>query len=217
MNEGKPAGKSGCKIAFIVILVIVGLFVALIAAGGIFVWQNKEQMGSQAVEFVLTATLEQAKFPAAEREAVMQPIRDLAARVQAGEISMEQVAKISMALTQGPTFAALVIRGIEFSDLGEVDLSGEEAEKARVTLSRFNYGLLQGEIGKEALDPVLAILSLNPESRKSGNVHVELTAEKMRSCLDIMKTAADAAQIEDRRMEVDLAAAIQQTIDRELP
>lgn len=196
------------------VLIVVGLIAGVVVY---YKWEGwVRSIAAKGAEVAAEGMMDELGIPADEKEAAMKPVRELARRIRDGEVGLEQVGAIAEALAEGPALAAVMARGFEVRYLRPSDLTDEEKTAGYVAISRFVQGVSTGKIPKEKAEEVRDVCTVETveadgnETRKPKD---SITTEELKSCLKIMKDAADAAGIENREFKVDLAAELRKAIE----
>ncbi len=210
----------GCLIA----LAIVGV---ILIAGGIFVAMNWRGWASSGVNAIVEKGLEQSSIPEAEQQEVMAVVGSFTDEFEAGEISVEQFAKVVEKLTESPVMPAMIVMGIQESYLADSELTDEEKADGSKQLSRFVRGLSEEKISTTKIDDVTEPIHAAPGDTdkfpiQSNKFKIELknpskvTADELRAFLANAKAAADEADVPDEKIEIDWSDELQAAIDRGL-
>ncbi len=210
----------GCLIA----LAIVGV---VLIAGGIFVATNWRGWASSGVNKLVEKGLEQSSIPEAEQQEVMAVVGSFTDEFEAGEITVEQFAKVVEALTESPIMSAMLVMGIEESYLADSELTDEEKADGSKQFSRFVRGLSEEKISATRIDDVTEPIHAAPGDTDkfaihSNNLNIELknpskvTADELRAFLANAKAEADEAGVPDEKVEIDWSDELQAAIDRGL-
>lgn len=211
---------AGCLIA----LAVVGV---LVAGVSIYVMMNWRGWMSNGVNRVVEDGLAQSSIPEAEKQEVMSVVTSFTADFTAGEVSLEDFAKVLEQLTKSPVMPAMIVVGIEEGYIAKSDLTDEEKADGSKQLSRFVRGVSEGTISQTKIDdvtePIHAELSDGDKmSIHAGNINVDIknpdkvTVEELRAFIANAKAEADAAGVPDEKTEIDWSAEIQGAIDRAL-
>jgi hypothetical protein len=199
----------------------VVLLLAVIA-GGVLVTTRDRWMpvlAAKSMVMVAGAMLDQLKIPADEKEAALVPIRELAQKVRAREVSMEQAEKMFKVIADGPLPTYLTLRAFELSYVAPSALSVDEKKEASLTISRFMRGLVSGRIEKAKGEEIRGIVvekKQGPDGKDVTELKATITGEELKKCLAIMKSAADEAGIEAGEYRIDLATEIRRSIEQGL-
>lgn len=210
----------GCLIA----LAIIGV---VLIAGGIFVAMNWRGWASSGVNKIVQKGLEESSIPDAEQQEVLAVVGSFTDEFEAGDISVEQFAKVVDELTKSPVMPAMIVMGIDQSYLADSELSDEEKADGAKQLSRFVRGLSEEKIPQTRIDDVTEPIHANPGDADrfaihSNNLNIELkspskvTADELRAFLANAKAEADAADMPDETIEIDWSDEVQGAIDRAL-
>lgn len=212
-----PGKKGGCMKA-----AGIGCLVVLLAAGigGFYVAKNYKRIGltiaSKGTVVAAESLLGNMQLPDSEREAAMVPIREFAARVGKGEVTMKQLEVIGKVLTEGPLPMLVMARAAEVKYLQPSDLPEEEKKAGSVTLSRFAWGMTEKKIDTEKLNSVfdrISVKTTGANGQENVRLKEKLSSDDLRDWLKTMKDAADEAGVEDRQFDVNIAAEIRKAID----
>ena len=209
-----PASGSGClKWLGIGCLVVV----VLVAAGTVWAYYQIPKMAAYGLEKTAEAALEDMKVPPAEKEAVLKPIRDLAQKVRSRQVSWEQASRVMQELMQPAVLAALGAQLMERRFLEASRLPEEEKRAGHVAVTRFARGLGDKRIDPKKAEEVMDLVCVrtkNAQGQPQIRVKDSVADEDLQKCFQLMKTAADAAKVEDREFPIDIGAEIQKAIDR---
>ena len=199
----------------------VGCLVVLVAlgVGGFLVVKNRERilrsLAAKGTEVAAEGILGNSQLPESEREAAMVPIREFAAKIKSGEVSMDQAKTVGKALAEGPLPMIMMARAAELMYLEPSELPAEEKEAGRMTLSRFARAITQKKVAEEKINAVFDEITIKTTVGDQENVRLKetLTTDELREWLKVMKDAADEAGIENRKFVVDIEAEIRKAID----
>ncbi|MHC4198637.1 MAG: hypothetical protein ACYSU0_01400 [Planctomycetota bacterium] len=196
------------------VLIVLGLIAGVVVY---FKWESwVRSIAAGAGEIAADSMMDNLGIPADEKEAAMKPVREFAQRIRDGEVGLEQVGAIAEALAEGPALAAIMARGFEVKYLGPSDLPEEEKKAGHISISRFVQGVSTGKIPKEKAEQIgdiCTVETVDDDGDQTRKLKDSITTEELKSCLGIMKDAADAAGIEDKEFKVDLAAEIRKAIE----
>jgi hypothetical protein len=211
---------AGCLIA----LAVVGV---LVVALGIYAAMNWRGWASGAMNTAVEKGLAQSSLPEAEKQEVLAVVTSFTDEFEAGDISMEQFAKVMEELSKSPVLPAMIVMGIEKSYITDSELTDEEKADGSKQLSRFVRGVSEETISQTKIDdvtePIHAAMS-DPKkvSIHAGNINLELkqpgdvSTEELRAFLANAKAEADAASVPDEKIEVDWSDELQLAIDKAL-
>jgi len=172
--------------------------------------------GALLVEAAADGMMDDLGIPADEQRAAMKPVGEFVGRILDGEVNIEQVGAVAEALAEGPALAAVLARGFEVKYLGPSDLPEDEKKAGHIGISRFVQGVSTGKIPKETAEEIgdmCTVKTVDDDGDETRKLKDSITAEELKSCLMIMKDAADAAGIENKEFKVDLAAEIRKAIE----
>ncbi len=215
MTEMEKSNSSGCWKA-----AGIGCLALVLAGGlvGVWAYRNAGRLLRTGAAHMLDkgaeVMFEAMQLEAEDRQAAMAAIAELSEQVRTGELTMEQGGEILTALAEGPLPMIVALRLFETTILEPSALDAETKAQGRVTVSRFAEGLVRGSIPPEKGEEALDAISVQKEDRRE--MKPDLTTAELIGCLEIMKTAADEAGIEDRKFTYDLAEEIRKVIRRGL-
>ncbi len=208
----------GClQLAGVGCLAIIGLAVVL----GIVLYFKAEGWaragGAKLVEVITEQAMAEVGLSEEEKRSAREPVREFARKIRDGEVSAEQVAAVLKEFVDGGAWAPLLMRGFETKYLAPSDLPEEEKSAGHVTISRFVEGLTGEAIPQKRLEDISGVVTyeaVGSDGQKQRKLKDSITTEELRSCLSIMKGAADEAGIEDREFTHDIGEMIGQAIEK---
>jgi hypothetical protein len=208
----------GCLVIILVPgLLGVGLWQVLRASGGLEGLISKG--GGKAIELVVTEAtsvmLQEMKIPESDRTAILNSLDGLGDRIAHREISAEQVEDFVESLADGPLIGVLLAEGFSQSYFSSSGLSDVQIDDARLTVNRFQQGLINGTIEKEQVSGLKEYL-LTEVSDDHYELKNSLSDADLISSLDIMKKAADDASIPMVSANIDIPDMFETAIDRAL-
>lgn len=213
-NEEKKGGAGCLKAAGI------GCLVVAVVGGLAVFWavRNADRLLRVGTAKVLMsgadAMFDTMQMDKTEKDAALEAVRELTEKIKNGEITAEQGKGILTALAEGPLPMVVAVRFLEATILQQSGLDPDEKEQARITLSRFSEGLIQGTIPREKGDEALDMISVQDEHQR--DIKTDVTDADIARCLAVMKDAADQAGIEERLFKTDFAREIRKYIDQGL-
>ncbi len=199
------------------VLVVIGVIAGVVVYYKAGSWARAAV--AVGVEAAAEKTMENLNLPQDEMNAAMEPIREFTQKIRDGEVTLEQALAVGEALAGGPALAAVMARGFEVKYLHPSDLPDDEKQAGHVAISRFVNGVSTDRIPDEKakekvkeIGDIVTVKTTDSAGKTTKQPKDALTAEELRSCLKIMKDAADAAGVEQREFVVDLAAEIRKAI-----
>jgi hypothetical protein len=216
MGEEKQGLGCGAKVGIgCGVLAVIGIVL------GVVVYVKAKDLarvaGAKGVEIVAEAMMDEAELAADEKAAAMEPVREFAQQIRDGKVTLEQAIAVGEALAKGPAFAAVLMRGFEAKYLAKSELPDEEKAEARVTISRFVHGVSTEMIPPskaEEISNLVTYETTGPGGEKTTTLKESITTEELRSCIKVMKDAADGAGIEDTEFTFDIADEIRKAIEK---
>ena len=216
MGEEKQGLGCGAKVGIgCGVLAVIGIVLALVVVVKAKDWARTA--GAAVLEIAAEAMMDEFELPEDEKTAAMEPVREFAQQIRDGNVTLEQIAAVGEALTEGPAIAAVLMRGFEAKYLAKSELPDEEKAEARVTISRFVHGVSTESIpsGKvEEISGLVTYETTGPGGETTHNLKESITTEELRSCIKIMKDAADGAAIEEKEFTFDVAEEIRKAIEK---
>lgn len=198
-------------------LVLVGLAVLL----GIVLYFKAETWARSAaakvVEIIAEEVMDEVGLSEEEKRSASKPVREFAQKVRDGEASMEQIAAVAKEFAEGKAWAALLMRGFQTKYLEPSELTDDEKAAGRVLVGRFTDGLLKESIPMERLEEISDIVSVKTtgaDGKEQVKLKDTITIEELKSCLVIMKDAADKGGVEDREFTHDIGEMIGEAIEK---
>jgi len=198
-------------------LVIVVLAVVL----GILLYFKAEDWaraaGAKIVEVAAEEVMDEVGLSDEEKSSAIGPVREFASKIRDGEASAEQIAAVVEEFAEGRAWAALLMRGFLTKYLEPSELSDEEKAAGRVVVGRFTEGLLKESIPRERLEEISNIVTyetVGADGEKERKLKESITTDELKSCLTIMKDAADTGGVESKEFIHDIGEMIGQAIER---
>jgi len=173
--------------------------------------------GAKLVEVAAEQVMDEVGLSEEEKRSASVPVREFARKIRDGEASAEQIAAVVEEFAEGKAWAALLMRGFSKKYLEPSELSDEEKAGGRVTVGRFTEGLLKDSIPKERLEEISNVVThetVGADGAKERRLKESITTDELKSCLAIMKGAADSAGVENKEFAHDIGEMIGQAIDR---
>jgi len=242
-----PPKKSGARRASLIVAGIGCLLLILGAAGvgvaGYLALLNADRANRDSaaddVEKSVEEMVEELRIPDAEKRKVLEPVRDLAAKMRKGEVSAFRGLQRETVILSSPVPAMILAMSFESLYIEPSGLTQEEKAGARVTVARFASGLISSRIPNEQViqfgiaearfasgdhstipsDKMRTkhILDMTwPYMRERGGRHFKtaMADAEIRQCLEMMRDAADAAGIDERAEASNLADATRKAIEK---
>jgi hypothetical protein len=209
MAEEQKKSGSGCgKSLGIGCLVVV----LILAIGGFCLAKNWRSIAGWGMVMSANAMFDGLQLPAEEKAAAMAPIRELTDKFKADAITKEQASAVLKSVFEGPLVDIVAVQAMDVAHLRNSSLPADEKQAGHKTITRFVKGRMDGTVDKETTVKLLDIISTQgPGNRR--DFKESLTIEELRTCLTIMKEAADKAGVEDKEFKIDLAGEIRKAID----
>jgi len=208
----------GClQLAGVGCLVIVALVVVL---GIVLYFKAEDWARAAAAKFVEVAAdevMDEVGLSDEEKRSASGPVREFARKIRDGEASAEQIAAVVEEFAEGKAWAALLMRGFQTKYLDPSELSEEGKAAGRVVVGRFTEGLLKESIPQERLEEISNIVTYKitgTDGQEQRKLKESITADELKSCLAIMKDAADTGGVDNREFTHDIGEMIGQAIER---
>lgn len=197
------------------------LAVVLIAAAlcflgaGWFFFYGKNYFADSARD-TLVKVIEESAISAEEQAEMIAQIDRLTDGFKGGEVGYGAMAQIFTELAASPVMAVLAVVALETNYVLPSGLTGEEKAEAHITMERVARGLVEDLISEEDLDPVLDVVTKDPEAEEGRILKERLSDDELREFLARAKRLADDAGVPDEPLEVNLAKALRDAVDRAL-
>jgi len=227
MLEDKPVLKKvgiGCLVAFAILALIltvggIKIYFDVKKAGGVDKYVN--QKSAEELQYRVNVALDSLPLNTPEKQTISAPVARLAERMASGGISPAQSNLIVARTFQSPALEVLIALLFQNRHVDAKD------DAARLTLNRFNNGLLDGKISAADAAPVLQLIlvdaSVLPEIRRSGDLLKQELTQKMQfkntvsvedrnKCLELMKAAADRAAVPPARRDLNFTPVLEKII-----
>lgn len=212
-QQPKSSGSGCLKAAGIGCLVVI----VLVVVAGWLVYSNIGKITSKVMVVAAEQAFTAMNMPEGEKQAAMVPIRELADKIAAGEITKEQAMSVLNSLAEGPLPIAITMRAFQVKYVDASSLPAEEKKEAAVSISRFARGLMDEKIDRSKGEEVAGIVTVKTtgaNGQETSQLKEAITSDELKQCLQIMKDAADKAGIENKMFPVDLAAEIRKAIQK---
>ena len=199
----------------------VGGFTALLAGGigGYFLYVKTIEWGREGAAAGIEMIVEEiAKENLAkeEVEAVMDPVRELTKKIRVGEVGIEAAINVSQELSRSPVVPALVSIAFSRAYIEKSELPDDQKAAAKMTVSRFTRGVVDGRIEKARAEPVYALIQETAPDGHSKRLKNNLTPEELEKSLELMKSSADDAGVEETVIQIDISEEIRSAIQKGL-
>jgi hypothetical protein len=216
-SEDSSSKGGGClKAAGIGCLVVILLMVV----GGILTYVNRATIGrtvmGKSIEVVAEKALADLNFPEDEKNAILAPIKKLSAELRAGSITMDEMQAIGEEIMSERVLAAVGSRVFESVSATIPDLDATEREAARVDVSRFAHGIMEGDISAEEAENLLDLLTVpgTGSDNSPPKFRNDLTHEDFMRVMDSVAGKADDVGIPNEFFEIDAAEEVRAAIER---
>lgn len=213
MVETKKQGN-GCLKVF---LIVIGVVLTICVIGGFVVYQKAGDwtrgMSAQLVVTLGEDLVKESDFSPEEQERILLPLRSLATKIEAGEVSMMQGLAVMEAMkdTALPHF---VLRIVEIAHLQSAQFSEQEVREAKNSIDRLRYGLSQGSISMEeissAMQPV--VNQGGDEGDSYMDVKENPSAQAIRTFIERSNALLAQKNIAEEVPEIDFAKELQKAI-----
>jgi len=211
--------KTGCLIA-------VGIVLALLVGGGIFVatqWKNWAAAGINAMAEAMT---QQSDLPQEQKDRIRASIKGVAEDFKAGKISTEQLGKVMEEIGASPLLPVGIVAAAEQKYLKPSGLPQEEKDAGKRTMQRFTRGLFEKKIpeadAQKVLEPISQgkfTISLSDPTREASQefrLKDKVNDAELRDFLARAKAKADEKQIADEEFQVNIAEELEKAINKAL-
>jgi hypothetical protein len=173
--------------------------------------------GATLVEVMTEQIMDEMGLSEEEKSSASVPVREFTQKIRDGEASMEQIKAVAEEFAEGKAWAALLLRGFQTKYLEPSELTDDEKAAGRVLVGRFTDGLLKESIPMERLNEISEIVTYettDADGDEQRKLKDSITIEELKSCLAIMKEAADKGGVEDREFTHDIGEMIGDAIDK---
>lgn len=218
MSRKKESGGCGSMLMTGCTVIIVG-FIVFLLGFGIYAYYKAEDWTRDSAAYLLEhaaqAGVKQLKLPTKEEEEkILVPVRELAGKIRAKQVSPEQAKAIATAVMESPAILAILCRTAELQYLNPSGLSEKEKTSASADVNRFLYALISEKVDKATLQSLKDIAFVEVVGQNQPQLKEKLTDEELRQALGIIKDAAEKAGVTGRQPPFDLGDAIRKAIDK---
>ncbi len=209
-KSGNVWGKVaiGCGVALVIAM-------CLVAAGGYWLWSNAKSLASGLAASGIIQAVESSDLTDDQKSRIVLRVEQVRDDFVAGDITLEQVAKIGEQIVESPALYIASVMFVEQAYIVPSGLSGEEKEAAGRTLQRFARGLYEKSYPMEVLEDVLAPVQ-KTDAGGQKQFKEKPTDEDLRELIELARQKADEAGVPDEPFVVDVAKEIEDAIDEVL-
>lgn len=196
-------------------LVVLGLIVVLLIAGGVYVSMNwRGWMADFSVQGA-REVLNQSDLSEEQKSAIMVHVEDLAADFKAGDVTLEEMANILQELAESPVIPIAAVYGARAAYFNESGLTDEEKANADLQMQRLARGVFEEQISMEEMQDAIDEIAVQTSE---SNWHIRepevVSDEDLREMVDKITVLADEKGIPNEPFEVDIAGEVEQAIKR---
>jgi hypothetical protein len=214
----EPQRPSGARACLIGCLIVFAIGVCL--CGGV-AWFVRAHLGTirtfvaDTAREAIVSGIQESDLDEDEKQAVIAQVDHLVEQYKSGEITMEQLGRVTEELAQSPLMGALVMVSIDTQYIQPSGLSVEEKEQAQRIMQRVLRGFLEEKIRQEELEDILDHVM---DRREDGSREMKdsVSDGDLRVFVAQLKERADAAEIPDEPFEVKISEEFRQSVDRAL-
>ncbi|UCD80995.1 MAG: hypothetical protein JSW26_06080 [Desulfobacterales bacterium] len=206
-QEGIATGCLIAIIAFILIFVAIGVFVA----------RNYQTWLADGITAAMHAVIEKSDLPQDDKSQISDIIVQIKDGYLAGEISIAELGSILDSLAECPAIPMGLVLQFKESYVVASGLSDAEKTAADLNLNRLARGLSGGQIDWEIVDEILAPISEpNDEGNQRLKSPAEVSDDEIREVILTVKTAADQAGISQEKVEIDISEEFKKSVEAAL-
>ncbi|QNN21945.1 hypothetical protein HED60_06565 [Planctomycetales bacterium ZRK34] len=167
-----------------------------------------------AVQGAATDAVGHLNLPADQKTGILEQIDRVAEGYKAERITEEQINQIFANLADGPFAGALVVWGVEASQIYGSDLTEAEQQDASLQLRRVLRGYTEGKITEAQLEPHWKKISEpDPENPGERRLRHDVPVDELRDFVAGIKQEADDAGVPNETYKVDFAGEMKQAVD----
>jgi hypothetical protein len=196
---------------------VFALFVLACGIGGYVLVRNAKTIGANFVRNTMTDAINQSQLPAEQKQRMIVQIDRLADGVIAGDIGKAELERIVQNLGESPLLHHLAVWGMRDGYIQPSGLSDEEKVHAERQLQRYAHGVFGKQIHADTLEHAIRHISRqDADGRWQLKEQREVSDDELRNFIASIGQYADAAEISEHAMEVDLADELRKIIDSAL-
>lgn len=191
---------------------IADRFAADLKAGRIDLFDKKSL--TTAVQGAAADAVGHLDLPAEQKTGILTQVDRVAEGYKTGQISDEQLNQIFEKLADGPFAGALVVWGVEATQIYGSSLSDPEQQDASLQLRRVLRGYTEGKITEAQLAPHWEKISEpDPDNPGERRLKTNMPVDELREFIAGIKKQADAASVPDEMYKVDFAGEMKKAVD----
>lgn len=199
-------------------LVVLGIVLILLIAGGLFVYLNWRNWAGSAMQAGTTALVRQldtdGALPPGEGDEMIVQFDRLTTAFKANEISLEEFGSVVKGIAESRVFEVLYAYVVELKYIPESGLTDEEKAGGQLAMQRAARGFYDQKIDR---DQYKAAMSAVIGTDANGNPTIKdpdaVSDADLRATIASCAKAADEAGVSENPVRVDLSDGLKEKID----
>lgn len=196
-------------------LAVLAVFLIILIAGGVYVYQNWRGWTASAMQQVSLGIVNESGLPQDQKDLIVAEVTKVGEDFKAGKISVRDLKRVGEELVESPLIPLAGVQAARQKYIEPSDMTPEEKAAAERSLQRFARGVYEKKIPQEAMDDVV-----KPITTLKADGRWELKDKPTRLELDQFianaKARADDAEIPDEPFDLNIAAELKKAIDKAL-
>lgn len=202
-------------------LVVLGIVVVLLVAGGVFVMMNwrgwTADLAQAGAEAGIRKLDEQDALPTGEGDQMIAQIERFTSAFKDGDVSVEQFGTFMQGLASSKFFEVAYAYAVELSYVPTSGLTDEAKAEGQVVMQRLARGYYDGQIDTDTFKAALsAVMGTDSQGNPTLKQRDAVSDADIRATIDAAKKAADDAGVAEDPPRVDLSDALKARVDEAL-
>jgi len=194
-----------------VVLIVLGIVVLCVAIGGIYIAMNWKTMTANMANVAAEQMVKESGLPDDQKEEILVEIRQLGEDFKSGRISMQQLAEVGKAVSDGPLIPLAGVQLARHKYIEPSTMTPKEKASAVLSVQRLARGVYEKRISHAELEEVVKPVA---DLKQNGNWKMKEhpTEQEISQFVANAKARADAAMIPNEPFDLNIADELKKAI-----